>query len=1608
MPTGALRRLLGAAVGACFALAAAHATAQARAPDLSVEGVAVSDRTLNPKHPFNLRAAVINKGNKDSAATTLTYYISDDATIDRSDTPVGTDEVREIRWSEAFNEEDRTSREDIQLAAPMMPDDYYYGACVPSGVSGDNDVTNDCSEAVRVLVGNVPDLVVEGPSVSDSVLGPGQTFNFRVGVVNRGNGDSAATTLRYYFSEDSTLVLMGANADQEVGTDDVGELAASNWPMPVPPTLDESAISREDINLIAPETTDTTYYYFACVGDVPREMDVDNNCTTMGLPVEVRGTPDLQIESSSVSDDSLSPEQAFTLSATVFNAGNGASAATVLRYYRSTDDVISPDVDVQVGTDAVGQLAAGDQMPRNPAAESRQEIELNAPTSAGTYYYFVCVDAVAGETNTDDNCSAGLSVVVSAPPDLAVAPLTVSDITLNTEQSFNLSTAVMNNGPGDAPATTLRYYRAATAAIDRAVDTEEGTDRVRPIPWSAASDAEDLTSRENIQLTAPMAAGDYHYYACVDPPPDDSDTSNDCSAAVRVLVGDEPDLAVEEVSVSNAAPGPGQTFNFRALVVNRGDADSAATTLRYYLSEDNTIVRMGANADQAVGTDAVAALAASAWPVPRPPLGASSRSAEDIDLTAPGTAGAYYYFACVDAVADETDTANNCTAAGLRVDVGDAPNLQIESVSISEETLRARQTFTLSATVLNAGGSAAEATTLRYYRSADVNVDGNYVQVGTDELGGLAAAAKSRQSIELSAPAVVGAHYYRVCVDLVPRETDRDDNCLVEGVEVAAPDLRVEGTAASDITLNPGQSFTLRAAVVNYGRHDAAATTLRYYQSTDAVIDRGDASVGRDSVREIRWSQALSQEDRTSREDIQLRAPAAAGIYHYYACVDAVEGEIDIANNCSGLSTDDPDDPNNPDNPRDMQPELGVRVVVGNNPNLAAEGPSVSANEVGPGQTFNFRVGVVNRGDGDSPATTLRYYRSRDRNVSSADTQVGTDEVPVLRASFPPSKWPDLVHQSSQTRQDIDLTAPTTAGIHYYGACVATVPREADRSDDCSAGVRVEVRGAPDLRIERFSVDDNRLLRRQSFNLTATVVNFGRGGSAATTLRYYRSEDAVISATDRLVGTGEVEQLDFTRATPRNPSAETEVALQATAPDELGAYYYGACIVPPPGESRTGNNCSPGVRVVVSSGPDLVVENLRLEGVAANDGKLFLGQPFRLTASVGNEGDGDFTGATLRFYRSTDAEVTAADVEVGSVSVTPRAAAGLAISLRAALPTGVRYYGACVDAVPSEVDADNNCAAAGVRVEIVSGPDLIVEAPAVDDDSLAPGQNFILQASVVNDGDSAAARTTVRYYLSADNRISTRDAPVGTDPVPALNIVGRGIPWSASRSRQGVQLKASLTEGAYHYGACVDLVGRESNAGNNCSEAVRVNVSRNNRAGDPDLALDASVSKSQLAPGGAFTLHVQVRNQGDEASEPTRLRYYRSANAAISGGGDDLALGADLVDGIPRSDGGEVGQVLHSRQVAAPNASGAYYYGACIDSVAGESDVRNNCSEGVRVTVGEDADEDEDEDEDEGDGEDDGDGDGEGIEEGMDEAAEEPLDFWRGWRLVLLPPQDAS
>ena len=274
-----------------------------------------------------------------------------------------------------------------------------------------------------------------------------------------------------------------------------------------------------------------------------------------------------------------------------------------------------------------------------------------------------------------------------------------------------------------------------------------------------------------------------------------------------------------------------------------------------------------------------------------------------MDLTAPASGGTYYYGACVDAVAGESDTTNNCSGS-VQVTVSappppppSNPDLVVGAPSVTDTSLDAGDSFTLSATVENAGDGDAAATTLRYYRSTDAAITSSDAEAGTGAVEGLSAGTTSDQSVDLTAPAA-GTYYYGACVDAITDESDNANNCstsvqvvVSEPPPQTSPDLVVGAPSVSDDSLLVGAAFTLSATVRNDGDGDAATATLRYYRSPDATITTDDTAVGSDAVAELAPS-------ATSDQSVDLTAPAA-GTYYYGACVDAVAGESDTANNCS-------------------------------------------------------------------------------------------------------------------------------------------------------------------------------------------------------------------------------------------------------------------------------------------------------------------------------------------------------------------------------------------------------------------------------------------------------------------------------------------------------------------------------------------------------------------------------------------------------------------------------------------------------------------------------------------------------------------------------------
>ena len=116
--------------------------------------------------------------------------------------------------------------------------------------------------------------------------------------------------------------------------------------------------------------------------------------------------------------------------------------------------------------------------------------------------------------------------------------------------------------------------------------------------------------------------------------------------------------------------------------------------------------------------------------------------------------------------------------------------------------------------------------------------------------------------------------------------------------------------------------------------------------------------------------------------------------------------------------------------------------------------------------------------------------------------------------------------------------------------------------------------GEPDLVVDFPDADTLKLMPDEPILLPARVRNRGNGASDLSIVRLYQSANRVISATDMLAGSEEVDPLDAL--------ASSIHFIRANGFAQAGTYYMGGCVRPVEGESDADNNCSGALRVVVS------------------------------------------------------------------------------------------------------------------------------------------------------------------------------------------------------------------------------------------------------------------------------------------------------------------------------------------------------------------------------------------------------------------------------------------
>jgi V8-like Glu-specific endopeptidase len=347
-------------------------------------------------------------------------------------------------------------------------------------------------------------------------------------------------------------------------------------------------------------------------------------------------------------------------------------------------------------------------------------------------------------------------------------------------------------------------------------------------------------------------------------------------------------------------------------------------------------------------------------------------------------------------------------------------------------------------------------------------------------------------------------------------------------------------TTAKDLlanTVNPGGTLTVEYSFFNAGHIFANSVQLDFRLSTNTVISTSDTPLGTRFLGNTSPNAGVN-----STVTLTIPANQPTGTYYVGWIMSTATPEYNTDDNTVVISDE--------------------TLTVALTPDLSTTSPGVSATQFPTSQSFVVSATVQNQGSAAAPASTLRYYVSTDATISSSDTLLGTDAVPVLS-----------IGASSALSETV--TAPASTGTYWVGACVDTVSGEIATSNQCSSGIQIGVTGRPNLRTINPGVSKSALLTRETFVASATVENIGTTSSAATTLRYYVSTDATITTTDTQIGTDAV-------ATLIGGGATAAYSETVQAPATPGAYWIGACVDAVLNETVTANQCSTGVPIVLT------------------------------------------------------------------------------------------------------------------------------------------------------------------------------------------------------------------------------------------------------------------------------------------------------------------------------------------------------------------------------------------------------------------------------------------
>ena len=472
------------------------------------------------------------------------------------------------------------------------------------------------------------------------------------------------------------------------------------------------------------------------------------------------------------------------------------------------------------------------------------------------------------------------------------------------------------------------------------------------------------------------------------------------------------------------------------------------------------------------------------------------------------------------------------------------------------------------------------------------------------------------------------------------------------------PDLLISALTAPSAAV-AGSAISLSETTKNQGG-PAAASTTRYYLSTNSTFDAGDTALGSRIVPVL-----AAGASSPAPPGFQLTIPpgAATGNFYIIARADA-DGQMPESNESNNTKA--------------------TAIHIGP-PNLFVSSLSVSATS-GADLTTTLTVTDITRnqaGTGPAAPTVTRFSLSTDATLGAGDVALGFRNVPAL----PPGS-------SSSGSTSIPVPSGTAPGT-YYVIAKANADSSTPETNVTNNTRSIKIVIGPDLFLSSLSAPATGGAGLP-VDVTDITRNLGPGSAAASRTAFYLSANATLGAGDVLLGSRQIGVL--------LPNSSSTIKTTLTIPGGTPAGSYYIIAVADDGGAVPETNEANNTRAVpIRLSPDLIVSSMTivpttisLSGAA--------GPQVNVTETTRNQGAGTAIATTTRYYLSTNPTFDApADVVLASRAVPLLATGASSVGPQTAvtIPPGTAsgsYY------ILAVADADNTVAESNENNNVVAKP----------------------------------------------------------------------------------------------------------------------------------------------------------------------------------------------------------------------------------------------------------------------------------------------------------------